>query len=242
MADTADIRNWLKENRPDLYTQRGRLNQAQLEAFETEADAESVEAPQVVEGEVVPQEAETGEVPPEKPKRDFFGRIKKEKEAGPVRRRASLDALITAAWTVGAHTVGRNPAMIPVARCVATQAPAAGMILDDVLKGTIVDKALQPLARSGKKAEAVASIVGPPMIVMAISAQPELYPVLKPVLRELLSSYVLLAGPKIRAAQKREEKLLAELGGDLSTLDAMIESFFAPIQAVSEEPDAAYAA
>lgn len=240
MAETADIRVWLKENRPDLWTQRGRLNQEQVEAYHAENEAEH-SAEDAEQPEVAP--ADTPEVSPAREKPGFFPGFKKEQPAkGPAKRRAPLDSLVSAVWTVGAHVVGRNPQMTPVARCIATQAPAAGMVLDDALKGTVVDRALQPLARAGKKGEAVAAIIGPPVIVAAITMQPELYPVLKPVLREMMASYVILAGPKIRAAQKREEKLLEELGGDMSSLDAMIDSFFAPLQGYHpEETDAAYA-
>jgi hypothetical protein len=241
-GETTDIRAWLTQNRPDLVAApKGKLKN---EAIQIYRDAHDEAVPDVVPGEVAEEsvsvETDHPEASPEREgesKRSWFSRTVAPKSVVKrPQRRASIDGIMTVAWTAAAN-IFANPRTFPVAQCLKLQAPAAGMVLDEALKGGMIDKALQPLARAGKRGEAVWAVVGPPMIVSAITARPELYPVLRPLLREAISSWVVLAGPKIRKAKEREEKLLAELGGDMSTIDDMIDSLFM----VPEEYSAAYA-
>jgi hypothetical protein len=46
------------------------------------------------------------------------------------------------------------------------QAPFAGLALEDALAGTVVDRALQPIARAEDKAKAVGGLMFPPMALM----------------------------------------------------------------------------
>lgn len=238
MADTSDIREWLKVNRPELHTQRGRLNDAQRDAW-NEAHPDEPAVP-VALAEKAPA-ADDAPAKPETPPARTPGWLANQGKGKPQRsyRRVSTEGVLSAVWTIGAHVIGQAPNLVPTARCLMIQAPAAGMVMDDAIRGTIVDKVLQPVARAGKKGEAFAAVVGPPLIVTAIAQQPALYPVLRPVLREMLASYVIMAGPKIRKAAEREEKLLKELGGNLATIDEMIESLFAPVMTPEEAASAA---
>lgn len=59
----------------------------------------------------------------------------------------------------------------PLAKIFTIQAPYAGAVLDEQVKGTIVDAALQPLARYAGVYRALNGLIGPPVCVLAICAQ-----------------------------------------------------------------------
>lgn len=236
-TDTTDIRAWLRENRPDLGVQpRGALKASALEAYRESNPDDSRETSDGAElpGAEQPGEGQAGhrdEVPPEQPagSRPWFGK----RPAGAPRvksshRRVPVDGLFSMAW--GAlGKLASSPATYPVGRVMQLQAPAAGMVLDEALKGSIIDRMAQPLARGAKRGEAVFAVVGPPLLVGAICQRPELYPVVRPMLVEALTSWLVLSGPKIRRARERERKLLEELDGlDVGDIGEMIDALFAP--------------
>lgn len=68
--------------------------------------------------------------------------------------------MIERMWAELAMNVRRLP---PLQRVLACQAPMAGMILQDVTNGTIVDRLLQPLARGEERLEGAHAMLGPPM-------------------------------------------------------------------------------
>lgn len=154
------------------------------------------------------------------------------------RARSSLEDVGAFLWgglATAAERLGGTQ-YLPVARVLAMQAPIAGAVADDVLKGTVIDRMLQPFARAGKRAGAVGALLGPPVIVGVITGRPELYPVLQPVLKGLLKQWLAVAGPKIRKAREREAELVAEFGQDYDQdLDAMIAAFFAPPPGAPEQ-------
>lgn len=230
-GETADIRSWLRENRPDLGVQvKGQLSSEAVSIYrEANGTGSEPEAVPVLQdpGEGFPGGGEVSPVRAGQARRSWMSRKVSPEGGKPARRRVSIDGIVSGAWGVASHFLA-SPATLPVARCMKYQAPAAGMVLDEALRGGMIDKALQPFARAGKRGEAVFSLIGPPMMVAAITQQPELYPVLRPLLRQSLSSWLVIAGPKIRKAQEREAKLLAELGGDITVLDDLIDSMFAP--------------
>lgn len=80
--------------------------------------------------------------------------------------RLSLAPLIGEVWGVMGGLAGRVD--VPLGRCLQMQAPVAGEILEDVVRGTIVDTALQPVARAEDKAKAVGALVLPPALVVFI--------------------------------------------------------------------------
>lgn len=58
----------------------------------------------------------------------------------------------------------------PIQKVLAAQAPMAGVALEDVTRGTFIDRvALQPAARARGKAEAVNAMLGPPLWTAAIA-------------------------------------------------------------------------
>jgi hypothetical protein len=234
-VDHKAVRAWAKENRPEYNLGvRGRIPDNVLEDYKlsTETDQE------IVDGFLVDEEIPVRELEEAKPVkqkthkiRDFFT-----PKAKPVSRqkRVPVDSVFSVAYSIASKVVGAVPgkddvpALLPVARVMEMQAPAVGLIVDDVVKGTIFDKVLQPVAKTGKAGESLFGIIGPPMLVGAIMTQPSMQPVYLPMLRESLKSYVLVAGPAMRKQKEKEAKLIAELGGDVdSSIDDLIKSIFA---------------
>lgn len=159
------------------------------------------------------------------------GKAKSHKAKPPARPRVPVDTIISGAWEVGARFLA--PVNIPVSRVMAVQAPVAGIVLEPIVKGTIVDRWLQPVARTSQGAEALAALAGPPLVVAALQARPELAPVLVPMLRELLGRWIKVAGPAVQIAADRAAEFEAEYG---ATVDGIMEMCFAGIP--GSDPDA----
>jgi len=143
-----------------------------------------------------------------------------------VRRRESLETVGMFVWGGLSQAAGRSGRQ-PTSLVLALQAPVAGVILDDVLKGTILDRMLQPFARGGKRSEALLALVGPPLLVELMVRHPEWQPQILPMLAAALESYADIAGPKVAAAKKRAEKRAADIGAD-GGIQGLLEWIFAP--------------
>jgi hypothetical protein len=137
------------------------------------------------------------------------------------RPRVPVDDLIAGVWRGLAGFARPLPA---TSRLLKIQAPVAGVILEDTVKGTVVDGWLQPLARGTKGAEAMFALAGPPVLVTAIQLQPDAAPFILPLLRESLLSWCKIAGPKMAAALKRETEFEAEFGQDVDQMIAFLFS------------------
>jgi hypothetical protein len=95
------------------------------------------------------------------------------------------------------------------------QAPVAGLVLEDYVKGTIVDRALQPLARTQEKLEGVGSLVLLPMAIGMLEAtegMPEpkrsvRRAFLIPLAREGAAMWIRVAGPKVKERIERDREL-----------------------------------
>lgn len=167
------------------------------------------------------------------------GRVVRPKKVHP---RVSLEELAADGWSTMAALVG-SAGLVPTSRVLEMQAPIAGMVLEDTLRGTVADRLLQPFARSQGKFKEVAALIGPPLIVTTLSLKPELSGQLLPVLRRQLRTWVLLAGPKIKAREKTEKKALAAMGLDSSEeldreIDRMVMALFAPPEQMAEHAEA----
>lgn len=86
--------------------------------------------------------------------------------------RVRVDGLISRGWAVLGAAAMRIDA--PVGRCITMQAPVAGLVLEDAVKGTFIDRGLQPIARVEERAEKVASVVLPPVLVAALEIAQQL--------------------------------------------------------------------
>jgi hypothetical protein len=80
--------------------------------------------------------------------------------------RVNLAPLISNVWAGMGGMVARVDA--PVGRCIMFQSEASGDILEDLVKGTLVDNALQPIARAEAKGRKAAALFGPPAVVALI--------------------------------------------------------------------------
>jgi hypothetical protein len=70
----------------------------------------------------------------------------------------------------GYSTLGRMVAPLsqPMSRCLQAQAAMAGVIFEDMAKGTVADRLLQPAARAEDKLDKGFALIAPPLIVLAI--------------------------------------------------------------------------
>lgn len=253
MSEPQDIRQWATQNGIELAA-RGRIPVAVKEQYEardepppdegdvidvTFPDAEPKTAGPPPAADATPEPVqERKPQPPPRKRRGMFQR----KPAGPKlqRRRVSIENVVGSLWGLGGMALMRNPKSVPVGIICQYQAPVAGIIVEDIAKGTVVDKLLQPLARAGEKGEIAMALFGPPVLTAAITAKPELYPVLKPMLKMSLMSWVQIAGPA-KAKLDRKIARYAEDMGSLAEIDALIDSLWNgpdwPVQPSQQEED-----
>jgi hypothetical protein len=80
--------------------------------------------------------------------------------------RTSLEKFTTRAYTsLGRMLSALSPA---TGNCLQAQAAMAGVILEDTVRGTIVDRILQPAARAEDKLDKIGALVLPPVVVFAM--------------------------------------------------------------------------
>lgn len=151
----------------------------------------------------------------------------KGKPGAPKRKhpRVSVDRLIGRAWDMMGGLAARVD--VPLGRCLQMQAPVAGLIMEDMVKGTFADRALQPIARAEDKAEKGLALIGPPLIVTGLEMAQKLpddqrkmrEAILWPLLIESMVLWDRIAGDKAdelvervtreAPARERAEKLAA---------------------------------
>jgi hypothetical protein len=218
MADAATIRQWLNDNgRPQ--SDHGRISKTDREFYDrAHADlapppgddfaGQGVTAADFPPDDTEPDEPVTPETPPRSGRRArtrtrpadrasrFASRLfdsgGKKKPPGRKPPRVSLEKFVTRGWTM----FGRMSMAIsqPMGRCLQAQAPMAGILLEDIARGTVTDRFLQPLARAEDKLDKVFALAAPPVLVLAIDMANGLPPaeaaarqaVLVPMLREAL--------------------------------------------------------
>jgi hypothetical protein len=157
-----------------------------------------------------------------------FGGKKPPRKKGPGKKRVALDSTIASVWGFLGGLAKPLPA---TSRLLKFQAPAAGKILEPIVKDTMVDRILQPLARTTEGAEAVAVLIGTPALVTMMQLQPQIIPFGMPLLRDLMLRMVKIAGPSMAEAMKAEHEFEAEYGG---TVDDLIGMLFAGVFEESE--------
>lgn len=186
---------------------------------------------------------DTGETAPRRPRPkgksggfSLFNRGKKKPGAKKKTPRVSTEDLLGAVWRGGAKLLTPLP---PLQRTLRMQAPVAGMLLDDVVRDTVIDPLLQPLARLAAQGKTVQALVGPPAFVSAIMAhqvqRASMDPPQKPHpffmavagegLRSSLMAWMDVAGPKFEIALEREREFEEKYGANV---DAMIAFIFSP--------------
>lgn len=87
----------------------------------------------------------------------------KSKKAPP---RVSLEKLVTRAYTGVSRIL--TPVSPAASRCLAVQAPMAGVMLNDIVANTVVDRMLQPVARAEDKLDVVFALMVPPVACVGL--------------------------------------------------------------------------
>lgn len=168
---------------------------------------------------------------------------------GRPRKRVSWENLAGALWAGVARGVAYagGERMAPVANLMAFEAPVAGLVLEDAVRGTVVDRAVQPVLRVIEGGTDASYLLGGPLVVGGVCAGVIPYPVGRVMLAQVLKGYIVMAGPRLREVREREERFAAEMaamGGEFAvpgpdgqlhpmTLDDIIDSVFAPLLAHS---------
>jgi hypothetical protein len=158
------------------------------------------------------------------------GQGKPKRKAKPRRPRVPVDRITGMVW----EALGRmaTPISPPVGRCMQLQAPVTGLVLEDVVRGTFIDTALQPLARAEEKGKKVFAVAAPPVLVFALEQAQHLPDAqrlpreafLVPALREALALWDEVAAGKMEEQMARAEKL----GPRYEQADRLLAMIFAP--------------
>ena len=258
--DPAVVRSVLREHGHEVPRQ-GRLGRDYLDMYEAIVSGPPVEAGEYDEGisadlfseaDLPPDdEAPQAPVTERKPRRVRQSRpslTDRLRSSGPGRGgsrskakrkhpRVPVDRLTGRLW----EALGRvaATAIPPVGKAIQWQAPVAGLVFEDMARDTVVDRALQPLARAEAKAEMAFAIVGLPVIVGAITAAQGLpddqrlvrEAFLVPLLRECLAVNIKIMGDRAEEMAARQE----EMGPVNAAVDKAMALIFAPPMVVSED-------
>ena len=185
-------------------------------------------APEVVppeDVEIVPESA-PGSADIEKPTRpglrDRF-RKKPREEARPTgevnpaarpKRRASLEPIATFCWGLAVRGV-TGAGYEATARAMVIESLIVGNLADENLKGTRLDKALQPVARAAEQGTAFAAVIILPGAMNLVERNPAMAPAMEPIIEMCLDEMLPELAKSITRARKKEAertKILTELG------------------------------
>jgi hypothetical protein len=247
MASPADIRAWARQNGHDV-PERGNLPKGLREEYETfHGDLSAADDPGPdYDGGVSDDDFTAASDPPPdepaeetKPRRTrpargqrttaFRERVWGQKKTGAKKRKAKhprvpVDKIVSSGWRLMARFVA--PVDVPVSRVLQTQAPVAGALLEPVVKQTMLDTVLQPLARLQESGEVLTGLAGPPVLVGLLHRFPEASHVLVPMLEEALVSWFVISGPAVMAAEEKRAEFEAEYG---DRMKALLQLWFAGI-------------
>jgi hypothetical protein len=232
VSDT-DIRKWALAN-GEKVSARGPISEDVRARYETAHDdlgpqptdddfPDDVSEPGPPPADVT--EARPRAVAVQKRPRFSFGKDKAGAKKKPAHKRVPVDDLIAGVWRGVAGFCRPLPA---TSRLLKIQAPVAGVILEDTVKGTVADRWMQPLARAQQSGTAMFALAGPPILVTALQLQPQSAPFIMPILRESMLAWVKVAGPKMEQALKREREFEEENGQSVDEMLAFILQDFNP--------------
>jgi hypothetical protein len=175
----------------------------------------------------------------------WFGRGKK-KPGAKKKPRVSTEELLGGLWRGLAKFATPLP---PLSRTLRIQAPVAGAILDDAVRDTVTDTFLQPLAQLAGQGKVVSALLGPPLIVTALSLHVQQRAQMQPpqdpnpffvsagieALRSSLMAWMEVSGPKFEEALRREREFEGKYG---QRVDDLITFLLGPPAASQEEAQA----
>lgn len=276
MAEPTDVREWARRKGIDIG-ERGRVPKKVLDEYA--ADQAAAGDDLVVTPDPEPDTGETrpfappasqpghtattttsssgaGETRPKAGKRRMPWAPKDPPAGGKPKaapKRVPLETWAARLWKGLAYVAGAGNT--PTSRCLNMQAPVAGIVIDDMVKGTVVDKIAQPIARLGEGGKNVFALVGLPLLVATTERQPQLYPYTRPLMAEAATEWILVAGPAMRKAKARAEVVAKELAefefdddaveGMFShpasnpAIEKMLDAIFLPMFGVDRETAAA---
>jgi hypothetical protein len=246
------IAQWDRDHPDDLYEANPPRDGFTGNAPDYPADDFDAMFPDVGEGDGL---GDTGETPPKRPRstkpaakgfRNPFAKkaAAKGKKAPP---RVSTADLVGAVWRGAAKMVP----LPPLSRTLRMQSRVAGPIMDDVIRGTIVDPLLQPLARLAGQGKAVQALVGPPAFVTAIMVHtgqaaangqepnPFIMAMAMEGLRSSLMAWMEISGPKFAEVAAEEAEMEAKHGMNVDAMIALIFSEPPTTEADAEAEEAA---
>lgn len=258
MADDQTVREWARGEGLKVPA-RGRIGAKLREAFDQAHGASDSGdnprlslvqtgeegAPEAATGEPTAPETgtqpiDTGETRPTPPpgmhRPSSAGRTAR--VGRPQRARTSLEELAADGWELMGSYVGAQ-GLVPTGRVLQLQAPIAGMVLEDTLRGTPIDRVLQPLARSREKGGELAALFGPPLIVSILTLKPWMAPKLAPMLKKQLRAWAMVAGPRMKVKEAQERKALKAMGMGDADLDAMVDGWISDLFAPPEDAEMA---
>lgn len=173
-----------------------------------ELDVETDEIMPDVGGEIEPS-------PPAKPswRERMWGGLHrpsspKSGERIPKYRRESTAVLLTGVWSgLGAAFV-KTGLDAPVGRCLQFQAPLAGEVIESITKDTILDRALQPIARNMDQAEVAGALFALPALIFLYSRVPaEARPMLESLMEDACRAQIAGMVPVIKKKRARDAEL-----------------------------------
>ena len=178
----------------------------------------------------------------------LFRSLRGEPKGKPGARKKTLPRISLESFTARAYTaLGRTVRMISPAtgNCLQAQAAMAGVLLEDIAQGTIVDRLLQGPARAEDKLGKGFALIAPPLLVFAIEqnraavmagvkgpqAGAMREAMLMPMLRESLRTGLEVSESYADQIAARLEK---ELGYE-ADVDKLIALIFGLVQATAED-------
>lgn len=179
MASSSDIREWLREQHPDRsFAANGRLKRADIDEYEaahaTASDADDDVSYPGEDGGPVSDSEPSAEQAPRTARKSarsaasgwLRGARGQKKASGPKRKfpRVPVTQLIEHTYSEMAWAAQGIP---PLSRLLEAQAPVAGVVFEDVVRDTAIDKLLQPAARLEAQLDATYGMLAPPLYVLA---------------------------------------------------------------------------
>lgn len=257
MASDSEIRAWAVEHGIHVSS-KGRVSEAVRNAHRAAHNGEAAPAPDYPDGmtdaDFDMAEAELpddladdmAEVPPRAvtPKagsRTTVTRLNpwskrgktaasKSKAKAKARPRVSTADLIGSAWRIGAKVAQPLP---PIYRTLRLQSVIAGPLLDDAVKGTVVDPFLQPLARLSRAGETVSALLAPNLAIGAMAwhlqqtngePNPIVMQACQEMLRHGLTAMMRIGGDAFAAQLAKERDDEERFGGDVEMIMAWLLS------------------
>jgi hypothetical protein len=255
-ASDSEVRAWARETgwagaNGRGVSERGNLPQAAREAYSaahnggprpgpayppgmTDADFETAEAsgPAAPEDmdEVIPR-AVSPKPSPRMTAKNLAGRFrpgtgkgKPKPRARPRHPRISTAELIGSAWRIAAKVAQPLP---PMYRTLRLQSVIAGPLLDDAVKGTMVDPVLQPLARLSRAGETVSALIAPNLAIGAMAyhlhqtsgePNPIVMQACQEMLRHGLMAMMRVGGDAFAEQMAKDREDEERFGGDIDTI------------------------